>query len=226
MHLISRMIAPQTQQLWTIASCAMSSRVIVSAMRRPLQPFGARATPILLLTSLLASACVPVTLDAVRADVAAGQGHLIATVPFIAQEAYQCGPAALAMVLQYWGAAADPEEIGRALYLPSARGVLNLELEFEARRRGFRTEAFEGTLDRAKAELRQGRPIIVFQDLGRGPVSVPHFAVLLGYDDRSEVVVLHSGTTAYQVLTYAEFLRTWTARRAWSLLITPRGPAA
>jgi hypothetical protein len=220
------MIAPQTQQLYTITSGVMSSRVIVSAMRRPLQPFGARATVVLLLASLLGSGCAPVTLDAVRADVDAGQGHLIATMPFIAQEAYQCGPAALAMVLRYWGAAADPEEIGRALYLPSARGVLNLELEFAARRRGFRTEAFEGTLDRAKAELRRGRPLIVFQDLGRGPVSVPHFAVLLGYDDRTEVVVLHSGTTAYHVLSYAEFLRTWAARRAWSLLITPRDPAA
>ena len=225
LHLISRMIAPQTQQWCTIASGAMSTRVIVSAMRRPLQPFGARANAILLFAGLLGTACAPVTLDTVRADVAAGQGHLIDSVPFIPQEAYQCGPAALAMVLRYWGAAADPEEIGRALYLPSARGVLNLELEFEARRRGFQTQAFEGTLDRAKAELRRGRPVIVFQDLGRGPVSVPHFAVLLGYDDQSGVVVLHSGTTPYHVLSYAEFLRTWAVHRAWSLLITPRGQA-
>jgi hypothetical protein len=57
-------------------------------------------------------------------------------------------------------------------------------------------------------------------------VSVPHFAVLLGYDDRAEVVVLHSGTTAYRLLPYAEFLRTWAARRGWALLITPPGPAA
>jgi len=204
----------------------MASQVIVCAMRRPLQPLGARAIPIFLVTGLLGSACAPVTLDTVRADVAAGQGHLITTVPFIPQEAYQCGPAALAMVLRYWGAEADPEAIGRALYLPSAKGVLNLELEFEARRRGFRTEAFEGTLDRAKDELRRGRPIIVFQDLGRGPVSIPHFAVLVGYDDRSEVVVLHSGTTAYHVLPYAEFLRAWTAHRAWSLLLTPRSEPA
>jgi ABC-type bacteriocin/lantibiotic exporter with double-glycine peptidase domain len=195
-------------------------------MARPLQHSGARAVTTLLLASLLGSACTRVTLDVVQGDVLAGQGHLITTVPFIAQEAYQCGPAALAMVLQYWGAAADAEEIGRALYLPSARGVLNLELEFHARRRGFRTEAFEGTLERAKTELRQGRPLIVFQDLGRGPVSVPHFAVLLGYDDRAEVVVLHSGTTAYHVLPYAEFLRTWAARRGWALLITPAGAAA
>ena len=220
------MIAPQTQQLWMIASWTMSSRVIVSGMCRPLQPFGGRAILVLLLGGLLGGGCASVTLETVRADVAAGHGHLIVTVPFIAQEAYQCGPAALAMVLRYWGAAADAEEIGRALYLPSAHGVLNLELEFAARRRGFRTQAFEGTLDRAKAELRRGRPIIVFQDLGRGPVSVPHFAVLLGYDDRTEVVVLHSGATAYRVLSYAEFLRTWAARRGWSLLITPPGDAA
>jgi ABC-type bacteriocin/lantibiotic exporter with double-glycine peptidase domain len=194
-------------------------------MSRPLQPFGGCAA-LLLLAGLLGTACARVTLDTVRADVAAGQGHLIATVPFIAQDAYQCGPAALAMVLRYWGAAADAEEIGRSLYLPSAQGVLNLELEFEARRRGFRTQAFEGTLERAKAELRRGRPVIVFQNLGRGPVSIPHFAVLLGYDDRSEVVVLHSGATAYHVLPYAEFLRTWEARRGWSLLVTPPGDAA
>jgi ABC-type bacteriocin/lantibiotic exporter with double-glycine peptidase domain len=195
-------------------------------MARPLQHSGARAVTTLLLASLLGSACTRVTLDVVQGDVLAGQGHLITTVPFIAQEAYQCGPAALAMVLQYWGAAADAEEIGRALYLPSARGVLNVELEFEARRRGFRTQALEATLERAKAELRRGRPLIVFQDLGRGPVSVPHFAVLLGYDDRAEVVVLHSGTTAYRVLPYAEFLRTWAPRRGWTLLITPPGAAA
>jgi ABC-type bacteriocin/lantibiotic exporter with double-glycine peptidase domain len=194
-------------------------------MWRPLQPFRGRARLAILLASLLGSGCASTSLEAVRADVGAGQGHLIATVPFVAQDAYQCGPAALAMVLRYWGAAADVEEIGRALYLPSARGVLNIELEFEARRRGFQTQAFEGTLERAKAELRRGRPLIVFQDLGRGSLSVPHFAVLLGYDDRSEVVVLHSGTTAYRILSYAEFLRTWATRRGWSLLITPPGSA-
>ncbi len=194
-------------------------------MSRPLQRSGARAALAFLLAGLLGHGCGRTTLEAVQADVAAGHGHLIAGVPFVAQDAYQCGPAALAMVLRYWGAAADADEIGRALYLPSARGVLNVELEFQARRRGFRTEAFTGTLERAKAELRRGRPLIVFQDLGRGPVSVPHFAVLLGFDDRAEVVVLHSGTTPYHLLSYAEFLRTWASQRAWTLLVTP-GAAA
>lgn len=190
-------------------------------MSRRVQPARARALLALLAVGLLGAGCARVTLDAVRAHVAAGHGHLIGGVPFIPQEAYQCGPAALAMVLRYWGMDADPLALARELHLPSARGVLNLELEFQARRRGFRAVAFQGTLARLRDELRRGRPLIVFQDLGAGPVSVPHFAVLLGFDDRARVVVLHSGTTAYRLHSYVDFYRTWEARRRWTLLVTP-----
>lgn len=173
--------------------------------------------------------CARVSLEVVRADVAAGHGHLVATVPFIAQEAYQCGPASVAMVLRYYGVPADEDAIARELYLPSARGTLNLELEFYARRLGFETRTFASSLTRLKEELRRGRPLIVFQDLaaagGAASWPVPHFAVLLGYDDRTETVVLHSGTTSYRVVPYAEFERARAARGHWTLLILPAGQA-
>jgi ABC-type bacteriocin/lantibiotic exporter with double-glycine peptidase domain len=183
---------------------------------------GAVRPGLVLLAALLSPAgcATPVTLDAVRADVAAGHGHLIATVPFVAQEAYQCGPAALAMVLRYHGAAIDQEEIARAIYLPSVRGTLNLDLEFYARRQGFAARSFAGTLARLKEEVRRGRPLIVFQDVGLPGYPVPHFAVVVGYDDRTGSIVLHSGPTPYRVVSYERFLRTW-GRRAWTLLITP-----
>src|SRR5262245_66054597 len=127
------------------------------------------------------------------------------------------------MVLQYYGSAIGPEEIARELYLPSIRGTLNLDLEFFARRRGFQARAFAGTLDQARAELRRDRPLIVFQDLGLPGYPVPHFAVLVGFEDRAEAVVLHSGTTAYRTLSYADFEGSWARRRAWTLLITPAG---
>jgi ABC-type bacteriocin/lantibiotic exporter with double-glycine peptidase domain len=178
----------------------------------------------LLAALLAATGCAaPVTLEAVRADVAAGHGHLIAGVPFVPQDEYQCGPAALAMVLQFYGAAVGRDEIARALYLPSVRGTLNLDLEFYARRHGFEARAFAGTLDGAKAELRRGRPLIVFQDLGIPGFPVPHFAVLLGYDDRARSVVLHSGPDAYRVVPYDDFEQSWTRRRGWTLLVTPPG---
>jgi ABC-type bacteriocin/lantibiotic exporter with double-glycine peptidase domain len=171
-------------------------------------------------SALSGAGCARVTLDTVQADVAAGHGHLI-RVPFIPQEAYQCGPAALAMVLQYYGSAIGPDEIARELYLPSIRGTLNLDLEFFARRRGFQVRSFAGTLEQARAELRRDRPLIVFQDLGLPAYPVPHFAVLVGYDDRAGAVVLHSGTTAYRTLAYPDFERSWARRRAWTLLVTP-----
>jgi len=173
--------------------------------------------------ALSAAGCARVTLDTVQTDVAAGHGHLIRTVPFIPQEDYQCGPAALAMVLQYYGSLIGADEIARELYLPSIRGTLNLDLEFFARRRGFQARSFAGTFEQVRAELRRDRPLIVFQDLGLPGYPVPHFAVLVGYDDRARAVVLHSGTTAYRTLSYPDFERSWARRRAWTLLITPTG---
>lgn len=189
-------------------------------MRAPIQ--ARRRLRALGLALLLGAAgCVRPGLDDVRRDVAAGHGHLITGVPFIPQEEFQCGPAALAMVLRFYGAAVDQDEIAREIYLPSIRGTLNLDLEFYARRRGFQAHAFQGTLDRVRDELRQGRPLIVFQDLGLPGYPVPHFAVLLGYDDRAGVVVLHSGTTPHRVASYAAFEASWARRRNWTLLITP-----
>jgi ABC-type bacteriocin/lantibiotic exporter with double-glycine peptidase domain len=169
----------------------------------------------------LAAGCASVDLDAVRDSAATGHGHLIAGVPFVSQDDYQCGPAALAMVLGYYGVAVSPAEIAREIYLPSVRGTLNLDLEFYARRRGFATRAFEGTLDRVRDEIRGGRPLIVFQDLGVPGYPVPHFAVLVGFDDRAGVVVLHSGPAPHRVLSYQDFTRSWTHRRSFTLLITP-----
>jgi peptidase C39-like protein len=218
LHFTSRITAPQTQQMWTSGGAAIREPgAIVGSMRGRAQL--PSWLPLMVVLGA-ATGCMSIGLDRVRADVAAGQGHLITTVPFIPQEEYQCGPASLAMVLRYHGAAVEAEEIARELYLPSVRGTLNLDLEFYARRRGFQARSFSGTLETVKAELRRDHPLIVFQDLGVAAYAVPHFAVLLGYDDRAEAVVLHSGTTAYRVLSYAEFERTWSKRRSWTLLIT------
>lgn len=180
----------------------------------------------LLFWVLLLAGCQPLTLDAIRADLAGGHGHYIQGVPFIPQEEYYCGPASLAMVLRFWGVEADEDQIASALFLKSVRGTLNFDLEFYARRRGLRARSFQGTLEGVKAELRRNHPLIVFQDLGLGPLEIPHFAVLIGYDDRREVVILHSGTTRNLVLPYDEFLRTWARRKWWTLLITPAGAPA
>jgi len=183
-------------------------------MLRRTQPF----FPLLL--GLLFGCSTAVSLDVLRAELQSGPGHLIEFVPFIPQRDYYCGPASLAMVLRYWGADADQDAIARELYIESIKGTLNLDLEFYARRRGFEARSFRGTLEEVKAHLRQNHPLIVFQDLGLGPYEVPHFAVLIGYNDARGALIAHSGTTEYRVISYEEFLRTWERRERWTLLVT------
>jgi hypothetical protein len=48
--------------------------------------------------------------------------RLIQNVPFYPQEAFQCGPASLAGVLNYWGLPVSPEVIAVKLYSPQPRG--------------------------------------------------------------------------------------------------------
>ena len=45
------------------------------------------------------------------------------------------------------------------------------------------------------AELDAGHPVLVLQDLGVGPLHVWHYAVVIGYEDEPQQVVLRSGTT-------------------------------
>jgi ABC-type bacteriocin/lantibiotic exporter with double-glycine peptidase domain len=126
------------------------------------------------------------------------------------------------MVLRYWGEPIDQDEIGRALYIPSIRGTLNLELEFFARRRGYQAESFRGTLEQVKAEIDEGRPVILFQDQRLGPLAFPHFFVVVGYDDDRELIVAHSGIMENRLIPYRELLRTWGKKSNWTLRILPK----
>ena len=186
---------------------------------------GQQSGLMLLLLSL--AGCGLVSGEAVRQDLLAGrsQGRYLADVPFVPQADHYCGPASLAMVLRYWGEPVDQEAIGAALYLPSVKGTLNLDLEFYARRRGFRAEGFRGTLAQVKAEIDQGRPVIVFQDQGVGPLAFPHFFVVIGYDETRELIIAHSGVTANRLISYREFLWTWGKKGNWTLRIWPKDGA-
>ena len=87
-----------------------------------------------------------------------GERLTVVEVPFFPQETFQCGPAALATVINYWygktGAVKTlmPEEISGEIYSPSARGVLGIDLELYARKQGFQAQQIAGTIDRAEKQ--------------------------------------------------------------------------
>ena len=142
--------------------------------------------------------------------------------PFFPQEAYQCGPAALATVLGAAGQGVTPTELADKVFLPGRAGSLQLELVAATRGYGRVPYPIEPRLDALLAELQGGRPVLVLQNLGLDTYPVWHYAVVVGFDPGEETVILRSGTQRREVLPVGRFVATWQGAEFWGLVtLTP-----
>lgn len=139
-------------------------------------------------------------------------------IPFYPQDTYQCGPAALAMVLSWSGLPTRPQALVSQVYTPSRQGSLQAALVGAARRHGRLAYPLTGT-DGLLTEVAAGHPVIVLQNLGLSWYPVWHYAVVIGYNLAEETVVLHSGTTAHKRLSFRVFNNTWARSDYWGLVV-------
>ncbi len=144
-------------------------------------------------------------------------------VPFYPQLDYYCGPASLASVINYWGGKVTQEEIGERIFRKDLKGSLSIDLLLYARERGFKTEVMRGSIERLKEEIRKGRPLIAFLNVGLRWLPRWHYVVVFGYDDERKEVIVHSGRERGKRLSYSEFLKMWKATDYWTLILTPEG---
>jgi tetratricopeptide (TPR) repeat protein len=151
----------------------------------------------------------------------------LAATPFFPQEAYQCGPAALATVLGASGVASTPESLTPQVFIPGRRGSLQLELVAAARRHGRLPYVLATTAHEMIAELADGRPVLVLQNLGAARLPVWHYAVLIGYDATRNVALLRSGTTKRLEMRWQRFAASWHrgGRFAFTTLVPGDIPA-
>ena len=105
---------------------------------------------------------------------------IIRGLPFYPQEDYQCGPASLASVLNYWGGAVTPGDVAEDIYSRSARGTLNIDMALYAEARGLDASFYSGGLPDVKSKIEAGYPLIVLVDLGFSFYQVNHFMVVVG----------------------------------------------
>lgn len=160
----------------------------------------------------LASACATVTEIGQRTDV-----RMIPDVPFYPQEEYQCGPASLASVLNYWDANVSPDEVAEEIFSTSARGTLTIDMILYAQKKGFYAEQFRGSMEKVRESLNSGYPLIVLVDYGFSVIEVNHFMVLNGYAEGG--VIAHVGKTPNAFLQEKDFLTAWKKTGYWTLLI-------
>ena len=179
-----------------------------------------------LCAALFLTACAAPPLD-LSLPTGAPQKALVENVPLIEQADYFCGPASLAMVLQWIGQDVTQDDIATLAFTPEAQGTFQQEMISAARRRGALAIPLSG-FSALTTELAGGHPVIVFQNLGERFAPVWHYGVVTGYDLERETVTLHSGQLSRTDMSLAKFERTWAGGEGWALLVLSPGdlPAA
>lgn len=142
-------------------------------------------------------------------------------VPFFTQTAYQCGPAALAMVMDAAGAKVLPEALVNQVYLPARQGSLQVEMLAAPRRHGLVGWQLPANFDALLRELGAGRPVLVLQNLGMWPFDSWHYAVVVGFNYESGELYLRSGETVRLALPFTIFEVTWRRSGYWAMVTVP-----
>jgi tetratricopeptide (TPR) repeat protein len=141
----------------------------------------------------------------------------VLNVPFIAQKPNYCGPAALAMLANYYGHPVSQDEIAGAIYLPDIGGTLTSELGEYARRFHLWVRQYHGSLDDVREKLAAGVPLLVLGRFGEHP----HYFVVLGWDGFRQILTVHSDARARFEMRLEDFQRHWDRAGNWTLLVCP-----
>lgn len=178
-----------------------------------------RVLALVLILSLAACTSAPVV-DEGRLGQLPRQVEL-SGVPFHPQEAYQCGPAALATVLEDAGSKRSPEALKGEVYLPQRQGSLQAELLAATRRAGIVPYVLAADWNALLGEVAGGRPVLVLLDVGLLPMATWHYAVVVGYDRDARQVLMRSGKEARLAMGFGEFDRRWQKSGRWAFVAVP-----
>lgn len=141
-------------------------------------------------------------------------------VAFFPQKQYQCGPAALATVLNYQNINVLPEALTAKVYVPERKGSFQLEMQATVRQYGLIPYIIEPNIQTLIKEVETGNPVLVLQNVGFDRYPIWHFAVVVGYDLQKSQVILRSGKTKRWQTSLANFEQTWKRANYWGLVVS------
>lgn len=147
----------------------------------------------------------------------------LSQTPFNPQTEHQCGPAALATVLQAHHVDITPEMLSSQLYIPGRKGSLQIEIAVSARRYAMLPYPLNPEFADLFTEIAAGNPVLVLQNLGFDWWPQWHYAVVIGYDLANNELTLRSGTTKRWKTSFSTFENTWSRADSWALVIVPAG---
>ena len=139
-------------------------------------------------------------------------------------ESWDCGPACLASVMRYHGAPLTLEQVKAQLKQCAGGGTIIVEMIYGARKNGLRCSMLDGGINALRRSIHAGKPLILF--IHPTPAIVKytgrrrgHYVVAVGYDDDKREVVIHSGETAFDTMSYRRLQLQWGRADFLALLI-------
>lgn len=146
----------------------------------------------------------------------------ILDVPFIDQADYHCGPASLSMASSSIGKTLSPDTLAPMLYTPKSLGTYQNDLLGASRRLGLLAIPINQIED-VFSEIKNGQPVLIFQNLGLSILPKWHYALVVGYDLLNSEIILHSGNQKYFRLSINTFEKTWKRVDNWGQIIVKPG---
>ena len=140
------------------------------------------------------------------------------------QSPEKCGPAALELVLRFYGASPEAAREADRAYDAVLRGSLITDLAASARRAGFDAVIVTLTSDSLVGLLAEGVPPILLYQNGRGPLTVRHFGVVRGWDPKRAMFTLNDGGPRPRDTARGELEKRWRTAGAQALVVRRRAP--
>lgn len=143
-------------------------------------------------------------------------------VCYVQQTRNFCGPAALTMVLNYWGQKTDQKTVGKSVFDTSIQATNGADMLLYARGKGYSAYSWNSSMADLKQKLMLGIPVIVLQDSSITDSS-GHYRVATGYDDEDKVIYVNDPYEPNtKEISYDKFATLWERHGNWSLLVCPQ----
>jgi ABC-type bacteriocin/lantibiotic exporter with double-glycine peptidase domain len=191
----------------------------------------ARAAFRLALIGFLAPACYAGSARSISAERASALAAdpawtFVRDVPFVAQRSdADCGPAALAMVLQHFGVRTTLTELV-VRDPPHDGGVRAGDLRDVAREKGLSAFVVAGTFDDLFEQLGRGRPVLVGLAMPiTGGRALAHYEVVVAIDRRDRRLLTLDPARGLREDSLAGFAREWAPTGQVTLIVFRPEPA-
>jgi ABC-type bacteriocin/lantibiotic exporter with double-glycine peptidase domain len=160
------------------------------------------------------------------ADVAVSDGwNLVSGVPFVEQRSDRdCGAAAMAMVLRYWGVQTGADSVMIAGRSSDERGLKASELRELLRARGLDAFLVKGEPADLRAEVERRRPLIVGLARRMGRETIAHYEVVIGFHPERRRILTLDPAAGWRESSFDDFAAEWAGARQLALVVFRRSP--